>query len=157
MKLEKFLIYVVLAVALFGLLTLHSQIKEGFKWEDVKYEHSTRSEMKNTLTRIFGEDADDYYYRANRHHIVEATNQELRDYLYHLDKASFPMESIAEEHEESMEIDRMSRLGRLVLFFLVFLGIVKFLQVYNIGDRYRIIRFLKLFNISFKNPDKDGK
>jgi hypothetical protein len=113
--------------------------------------------MKATLTRIFGDDADDYYYRANRHHIVEATDQELRDYLYHLDKASFPMESIAEEHEESMEVEKMSRLGRVLLAFLLFLGGVKILKRYNIGDKYRIVRFLKKFDVGFKQPDKDGK
>jgi hypothetical protein len=157
MNLNKFLAYVVLAVALFGLLTLHSQSKEGFKWKEVKYEHTTRVEMKATLTRIFGDDADDYYYRANRHHIVEATDQELRDYLYHLDKASFPMESIAEEHEESMEVEKMSRLGRVLLAFLLFLGGVKILKRYNIGDKYKIVRFLKKFDVGFKQPDKDEK
>ena len=154
---NKFLMYTVLAVALFGLLMLNAQMNDGIKWQEQKYEHLTRSEMVTTLTRIFKEDADDYYYRANRHHIVEATDQELRNYLYHLDKDSFPMESIAEEHEASMEIDRMSRLGRIVLAALIFLGIVKLLKRYNIGDKHRVIRFLKKFDVGFKGPDKDGK
>ena len=157
MRLEKFLAYTVLAVALFGLLTLNAQIKEGLKWEEVKYEHSTRIEMETTLTRLFGENADDYYYRANRHHIAEATDQELRDYLYRIDKTFFPMESIAKEHEASMEVDRMSRLGRVLLFFLLFLGGVKILKRYNIGDKHRVIRFLKKFDVGFRKPDKDGK
>ena len=157
MRLEKFLAYTVLAVALFGLLTLNAQIKESFKWEEVKYEHHTRVEMETTLARLFGENADDYYYRANRHHIAEATDQELRDYLYRIDKTFFPMESIAKEHEASMEVDRMSRLGRVLLFFLLFLGGVKILKRYNIGDKHRVIRFLKKFDVGFRKPDKDGK
>ena len=157
MKLRKVLPCIVLSVALYGLLALHTQVNDGFKWEELKYEQFTRSEMENSLVRRFGEDADDYYYRANRHHIVEATDQELRNYLYHLDKDSFPMESIAEEHEASMEIDRMSRLGRIVLAALIFLGIVKLLKRYNIGDKHRVIRFLKKFDVGFKGPDKDGK
>lgn len=154
MKLEKFLAYAVLAIALFGLFTLKAQMDTGFKWESTKYEYLTRIELETALTRIFGEDANDYFYKSTGQYIAEATDQGLKDYLYQIDKDVFPMESIAEEHEESMEIKKMSRLGRLVLFFLVFLGIVKFLQVYNIGDRYRVIRFLKQFNISFKSPDK---
>ena len=158
MRLDKFLTCLVLAIALFGLLTLKSQTEQSVKLEELKYEHFTRSEMVTTLTRVFGEDADDYYYRANRQHIAEAADQELRDYLYHLDKDSFPMESIAEEHEASMEIDRMHRLGRVVLFFLLFLGGVKLLKRYNIGDKHRVIRFLKKFDVGFKGPDKkDGK
>jgi len=67
------------------------------------------------------------------------------------------MESIAKEHEASMEVDRMSRLGRVLLFFLLFLGCVKILKRYNIGDKHRVIRFLKKFDVGFRKPDKDGK
>jgi len=157
MKLRKVLPCIVLSVALYGLLALHTQVNDGFKWEELKYEQFTRSEMENSLVRRFGEDADDYYYRANRQHVAEATDQELKEYLYHLDKTFFPMESIAKEHEASMEVERMSRLGRVVLFFLCLLGFVKVMKHYNIGNKHRVIRFLKKFDIGFKGPDKDGK
>ena len=154
MRLEKFLTYAVLFVALFGLLTLKSQMDTGFKWESKKYDYLTRIELETTLERAFGEGANDFFYKATGQYIAEATDQGLRDYLYQVDKDVFPMESIADEHEASMEIDKMSRLGRVVVFFLLFLGGVKILKRYNIGDKHRIIRFLKKFDVGFKGPDK---
>ena len=150
---EKYLKYAVFVVFLFGLMTLKTQCDQGFKWENKKYDYYTRIEMVTTLDRIFGEDAPDFFEKATGKEIASATDNEIREYLYHLDKDAFPMESIAEEHEASMEVERMSRLGRVVLFFLVILGFVKLLVHYDLGNRFRVLRFLKKFDIGFKRPN----
>ena len=155
MKLEKTLIYVVTAVLLFGLLTLHSQCQRGFKWDDsAKYKYLERHEVVRSLEHRFGKETAEMVEKALGKKMAEATDQELKDYLLHLEKDVFPMESISKEHEESMQIQQISKLGRLLLFAIGLILFVGWLRKSKWGDDYRIIRILKKFDIGFKPPEK---
>jgi len=158
MKLTKFLAYVVLGLVLFGLLTLKSQCENAVKWDDsAKYTYMERDEIILSLEHRFGEKAAETVEKALGKSMNEATTQELRDYLRHLEKDFYPMESIAKEHEEMTDAQQASRLGRIGLFVIGLLAFVKLLQHKKLGDKYRILRLLKKFDIGFKKPDKDGK
>lgn len=155
MRLHKTLTFTVFAVVLFGLLSLHSQCQNSERWDDsAKYKYLERHEVIKSLERRFGEDTAEMVYMALGKEMTQATDQELKDYLLHLEKGVFPMESISKEHEESMEIARISKLGRLFLFAIGLLVFVGWFRKTKWGDNHRVLRALKKFDIGFKGPEK---
>jgi hypothetical protein len=119
-----------------------------------KYEHMERSEVVRAFEHRFGKDTAEIVEKGLGKNIDEATDQELKEYLCHLEKDAFPMESLSKEHEESMQIQQMSRLGRILLFAIGLIAFVAWLQRSSFGDRYRVLRMLRKFELGFRNPEK---
>ena len=151
MNLNKVLMILVAAIFTFGIMSLHSQCENAKKWDDsAKYKYLERHEVVRSLEHRFGKETAEMVEKALGKKMAEATDQELKDYLLHLEKDVFPMESISKEHEESMQIQQISKLGRLLLFAIGLILFVGWLRKSKWGDDYRIIRILKKFDIGFK-------
>lgn len=141
-KWEKRLIYLVVVLVLFGLYRLETTPKAN--WDEVKYHQSneyscSEEELEQLLRRRLGNN-DELVEKK-----LQLTPKELREYVYNLGKDAYPMESLGDEAAESTELKSMEKIGRLGLVILLFLAVLKILSWIGLVD----------ISLGVQPPEKD--